>query len=115
MTLLASWGGGRALADSTRDRVRSGSGLAVVTMNGDTAADYLRGGAAAERVWVTATNHGLDVQPISPVFLYARNDQDRHGLSTDFAGELARLQRDFDKLLSLGPDEVPVLVLQALS
>jgi hypothetical protein len=112
MTLLAAWGGGRALGDSTRDRVMASSGLAVVTVTGDSAAAYLRGGAAAERVWVGAARNGLDVQPMSPVFLYARNESDLRTLTSDFTAELALLQERFIRLLALGPDEAPVLVLR---
>jgi hypothetical protein len=112
MSLLASWGGGRALGDATRDRVNASSGLAVVTVRADTAVDYLHGGAAAERVWVSANLNGLDVQPISPVFLYARDDRDRYKLSADFATELALLQARFNRVVGLGRDEVPILVLR---
>ncbi|MEP6559994.1 MAG: hypothetical protein ABJD68_02845, partial [Nakamurella sp.] len=112
MTLLASWGGGRALGDSTRDRVKASSGMAIVTVNGDSASEYLRGGAAAERVWVTAARNGLDVQPISPVFLYARDEDDRSRLAGDLGDELALVQDRFNRLLTLGPDEAPVLVLR---
>ena len=37
---------------------------------------YVRGGAAVERLWLTAELHGLAVQPVSPVFLYAIDDKD---------------------------------------
>ena len=86
--------------------------MAVITVTGDSAADYLRGGAAAERVWVSATRNSLASQPMSPVFLYARNDGDRRGLSVDFPAELGLLQDRFNRLLALRPDEVPVLVLR---
>ena len=112
MTLLAALGGGRALGDATRDRVKASSAMAVITVTGDSAADYLRGGAAAEHVWVSATRNSLASQPISPVFLYARNDGDRRGLCVDFPAELGLLQDRFNRLLALKPDEVPVLVLR---
>jgi len=112
MTLLASWGGGRALGDMTRDRVTASSGMAIITVCGDSASAYLRGGAAAERVWVAASRSGLGVQPMSPVFLYARNSSDLQGLTSDFTAELALLQQRFDRLLTIGPDEAPVLVLR---
>ena len=42
-------------------------------------ADYARGGSAAEAVWIAAQQHGLAVQPISPAFLYARDDDELNG------------------------------------
>ncbi len=112
MALLADWGVGQALGDGTRDRVTTCSALAVITVGSDTPRDYVRGGAAAERVWVSATRSNLGVQPISPVFLYARNDTDRRGLSASFSVELTHLQRRFETILGLLPTEVPVLVMR---
>jgi len=112
MAQLAEWGAGQALGDETRERVRTCSALAVVTIGSDTPGDYVRGGAAAERVWISATRSNLGVQPVSPVFLYARNDTDRRGMSDRYSVELARLQQRFEAILGLLPAEVPALVLR---
>jgi hypothetical protein len=50
--------------------------VAVVTVPRTDPAWYVRGGAAVERLWLTAELHGLAVQPVSPVFLYAIDDKD---------------------------------------
>jgi len=55
---------------------------------------------------------GLAVQPISPVFLYARNAEDLTELSTSFADELGDLQQEFRQLVRLPADNFPVLVLR---
>ncbi len=112
MSLLAEWGGGIALGAGTRDRVATCSALAVITVGSDTPRDYLRGGAAAERVWISANRNDLGVQPLSPVFLYARDDTDRRGLSAPFSVELAHLQRRFEAVVGLQPREAPALVLR---
>jgi molybdopterin/thiamine biosynthesis adenylyltransferase len=112
MALLAEWEAGRALGDGTRDRVMSCSALAAIVIGSDTPRDYVRGGAAAERVWISATRSNLGVQPLSPVFLYARNDNDRGGLSARFSTELAALQLRFDAVLGLLPGEAPALLLR---
>lgn len=111
MAHLREWGGGDALGDDARDRVAASSAIAVVTVDGDSPVDYLRGGAALGRMWVTAQAAGLGVQPISPVFLYARNRQELATLSPDFADELGRLQSELAAVAELG-DEVPVLMLR---
>ena len=41
---------------------------------------YVRGGAAVERFWLTAEVHGLSVHPVSPVFLFAVDAEERLGL-----------------------------------
>jgi hypothetical protein len=88
------------------------SALAAIVIGSDTPRDYVRGGAAAERVWISATRSNLGVQPLSPVFLYARNDNDRGGLSARFSTELAALQLRFDAVLGLLPGEAPALLLR---
>lgn len=111
MTHLREWGGGDALGDDARDRVAASSAIAVVTVGGDTALDYLRGGAALGRMWATAQAAGLGVQPTSPVFLYARSQADLDGLSSEFSAELGRLRSELSEIAELD-DDVPVLVLR---
>jgi tRNA A37 threonylcarbamoyladenosine dehydratase len=112
MTQLASWQGGHALGDGTRERINASSALAVVSVDGDTPNDYLRGGAAAQRTWIRATHGHLGVQPVSPVFLYARNQQDLDALSNHFAAELAILQARFGQISGLKPADSVALVLR---
>jgi molybdopterin/thiamine biosynthesis adenylyltransferase len=110
MALLAQWGAGGALGDDVRDRVASSSALAVVTMGGSSPADYVRGGSAAEAVWVRAAEHGLAVHPVSPVFLYATGQQDLLGLSSPFATELAELQGAFRSAVGLGTETLALVM-----
>jgi hypothetical protein len=76
MEHLADWRAGQGLGARTRAMVGSSSALAVVTVPRSDPAWYVRGGAAVERLWLTAELHGLAVQPVSPVFLYAVDDKD---------------------------------------
>ncbi|GGL91920.1 Rv1355c family protein [Nakamurella endophytica] len=117
MARLGDWGEGIgvALGDNTRDRVNASSAVAVVTVDGDRPADYVRGGMALEQLWITAERHGLAVHPVSPVFLYARSDADRSGLSATYADELALLSRRFGDAVGLAPTDVPVLVVRLSS
>ncbi len=114
MAELASWGGGvgAALGDNTRDRVRASSAVAVLTVDGDRPADYVRGGMALEHLWIRAEQHGLAVHPVSPVFLYAHDDAERRALSAPFADELGELQQQFGTTVGWGSAESPVLVLR---
>jgi nitroreductase len=112
MAYLAAWNGGDALGDSTRDRVNSSSAVAVVTVPGDSPGDYVRGGSAVEQVWIRAGQHQLGVQPVSPVFLYARSDTDLKSLSEEFTTELSDLQRRFGATVGLQDSDAPVLVLR---
>jgi hypothetical protein len=98
MASLADWDAGGSLGDDTYDRVVSSSALVLVTFDGDTLTDYAHGGSATEAVWIAAQQQGFGVQPISPVFLYAHDDDDLVGLSPRFAPELRELRVAFNDL-----------------
>ncbi|HEY5881343.1 MAG TPA: Rv1355c family protein [Nakamurella sp.] len=112
MDYLARWQGGQALGDNTYDRVVSSSAIAIVSVAGDDPGDYLRGGAAVERFWITACSLGLGVYPMSPVFLYARSPSDLLGLSPEYSSELASLQQDMDDIIGSTCNQAPVLMLR---
>ncbi|HSK59773.1 MAG TPA: hypothetical protein VK935_12055, partial [Actinomycetospora sp.] len=112
MALLAEWDAGSALGEDTGDRVASSSALAVVTVEGSAPADFVRGGAAVEAVWIDAEQHGLAVHPTSPVFLYARDPHDVVMLSPRFSDELARRQASFRRVVGLLHGESIALVLR---
>ncbi len=112
MTCLAQWNAGSALGEDTRDRIVSSSALATITVAGHGLGDYARGGAAVELIWILAQQHKISVQPVSPVFLYARDRTEFDELSPQFADELTQLQRDFQALADIPSDRSAVLVLR---
>lgn len=112
MAQLASWNAGEALGDDVRKRVRSSSGIAVLTVPGDELTDFARGGLAVEAVWILAQRAGLAVQPISPVFLHAVYPSELDEMSPAFAGDLRRLQSDFRAVAGTRSDEAQVLVMR---
>ncbi|MCU1380252.1 MAG: Rv1355c family protein [Acidimicrobiales bacterium] len=71
MADLAAWDGGRALGEVTRERVRSSSALAVVTVPDARPRSYVAGGAGVQRLWLAANAAGLAVQPVSPLSVFA--------------------------------------------
>ncbi|EHB55776.1 UBA/THIF-type NAD/FAD binding protein [Mycolicibacterium rhodesiae JS60] len=112
MARLAQWKAGEALGQDVTERVLSSSALGVVTVAGHTLTDYARAGAAVEAVWIAAAQHGLGVQPVSPVFLYAHDDRDLDELAPESVAELRDLQVQFRALTGTGPDEAQALVLR---
>lgn len=112
MAPLARWDAGAALGEDTHDRVRASAAVAVVVVPGRTLTDYARGGSAVEAVWISAQEHGLAVQPVSPAFLYAQHQNDLHALSPEFAESLAHLQVAFRDLAGTAPDHSEALVLR---
>jgi hypothetical protein len=113
MAYLASWNAGRALGDVTRDRVRASSGLAMVTVAGDDPASYVRGGAAVQRVWLSAQQAGLSVQPVSPVFIFATEHVDFvHLVPEQFVEPLETLAQTFRAVSGVPPTEFFALFLR---
>ncbi|HVX46393.1 MAG TPA: Rv1355c family protein [Mycobacteriales bacterium] len=113
MAALGDWDVGTALGQDTRDRLASSSAVAVLTMSGATPADYLRAGAAVERFWIAAQRAGLGVQPVSPIFLYARDEADVATLVPErHRPGLTTLSRRFRSLLSMPDYEEFALILR---
>ena len=112
MDHLARWNAGSALGEGTRRQVSASSALAVISVAGGSLTDYARGGSAAEAVWITAQQHGIAVQPMSPIFLYAHGMDDLDRASTAFGDELSALQEEFGKLVGIGPEDAVALVLR---
>jgi molybdopterin/thiamine biosynthesis adenylyltransferase len=112
MDHLARWNAGSVLGEGTRRQVAASSAVAVISVPGGTLTDYARGGSAAEAVWITAQRHGLAVQPMSPIFLYARGVDDLDRVSAAFGDELSALQKDFGTLVGIGPADAVALVLR---
>jgi hypothetical protein len=83
-----------------------------VSVTGNELVDYARGGSAMEAVWITAQQRGLTVQPVSPVFLYARTPGEFEELSATFRDELSSLQSQFRALVGTEPDANQILVLR---
>lgn len=103
---------GVKLGDSTRDRVNASSAVAVITVQGDTPADYLRGGRALERAWIDWNDLGFDIHPSSPVFLYARCERELQEQSPEYWRELSKLQQRFNQVVGLESTDAPILVLR---
>ncbi|MDT5335076.1 MAG: hypothetical protein QOD90_581 [Mycobacterium sp.] len=114
MAELAAWDGGEALGEDTVVGLGASSAVAVVYGQGHGLADYARGGSAVEATWIAAQELGLAVQPISPPFLYATNDDELHDVSPKHADELAELQSRFRAVAGngQGAEESVILILR---
>lgn len=112
MALLSAWDAGAALGTETLARVSHSSALAIVVASGQSLTAYAKGGSAAEAVWITAQQHGLAVQPLSPPFLYVHDDDELEELSPPFAARLGSLRSQFRHLTATGPAEAQILILR---
>ncbi|AFM16503.1 dinucleotide-utilizing enzyme possibly involved in molybdopterin or thiamin biosynthesis [Mycolicibacterium chubuense NBB4] len=110
MALLGDWDAGAVLGADTRVRVSQSSALAVVVADDLSLSGYARGGAAAEAVWLTAQQHGLAVQPISPPFLFAHDTAELGEVAPAFASSLGDLRSQFRHMTGTRDGEAQILV-----
>lgn len=73
---LRDWRAGHALGLRTRASILSSSALAVVTVPRAEPQWYVRAGAAMERLWLVSESLGLAMQPASPLYLFAVDEED---------------------------------------
>lgn len=113
MEQLSAWDAGQALGDYNKDRICNASAMVVITINKDSDLDYLVGGKALQHFWLMAEKNGVSVQPISPIFLYANDDEDIQQLvPAVYQGNVSALQKKFNTLLNIKSGEFPVLVVK---
>jgi molybdopterin/thiamine biosynthesis adenylyltransferase len=103
MAQLRSWGVGRALTEATVELIDTSAAICAVTVNGRSDADFVRGGQALQRVWLTATSLGIAAQPVAPAWVYARNEPDLGGIfAAEFVPSIQRWDEEMADLLELG-------------
>ena len=116
MAELNQWDGGRRLGDDTRKRFRASSGLVVFVVEGESQADYVRGGVAVQRAWLVATSLGLGLHPMSPVFGYANTEDElAEVVRSDRARTLFTQSRHAYRRIGIEPGEQFVLACRILS
>jgi hypothetical protein len=112
MAWLARVGGGRGLERPAEKAIAAASAVALVTIDGEAGADYVRGGRALERVWLAATRRGLAIQPYSALtYLFARLERgDGAELSPDERASLATLRARYRALFDVRAGEGEILL-----
>ena len=112
MAHLRTWGLGSALADAGRELIEASAAVCAISIAGRDNADFVRGGQALQRVWLTATEFEIAVQPVSPAWLAARCEPDLGGIfPEEFVDQVRALDADMEELFGLGDDAL-VLVLR---
>ena len=76
MDNLRDWRAGKILGVRTQMAVNTSSGLMTVTVPRAEPQWYVRAGAAMERLWLLADKMGVQMQPVSPLYLFATTDEE---------------------------------------
>ncbi len=100
--LLAEWRGGKALEKMARKAIASASAIGYITMPGYTPTNLVNGGRALQRMWLTATEHHVAMQPMLAATLhFARlKHANGDGMPTFMKEEFESLYKRFQQLFS---------------
>ena len=112
MECLRAIGGGRALGELAEKLVASASAVGLITRPGTSRESYLRGGRAVQRLWLTATTHGVALQPITGLpYLFARLERGGgEGFSETERAELQALRGRYLRLFDVSAGHAEVLL-----
>ncbi|WP_414166702.1 Rv1355c family protein [Streptoverticillium reticulum] len=105
-------GGGAAFEEGARKAVAASSAIGCLTVPGTEPRAYVHGGRALQRLWLTATSHGLGLQPLSSLlYLFARAERgDGAGLDASETDTLRTLRTRFTAVVPRRPDEAELLL-----
>jgi molybdopterin/thiamine biosynthesis adenylyltransferase len=103
IALLRKWQGGKGFEKISKKAVDSASAFALITMPAYTPDNYLMGGRAVQRMWLTATKNNIAVYPMTgPLFLFPRLMYGNGiGMTDEMIKELKLLREEFAGLFSL--------------
>lgn len=112
MSLLDEWDAGDRLGKDSRDRALSASAFALLIQTGSSLTDYARGGMRTEEFWLNAERLGYAVHPMTPIFMYATDDDSARAISPTRGPEVAGLRRRFIDATGLETREIPTILLR---
>ena len=70
MNMMNRIGVGRMVALHSYQGMVNSSGIGLLTVNGTSGIDFLKGGQALQRLWLTLTSLGLQMQPMTAITLF---------------------------------------------
>lgn len=103
MSVLNRLGVARAVALHSAQAMRQAASAGLLTVSGTTLEDFFHGGRFLQRIWLSATAHGLAFQPMTAVTLFWTRYQ-REGLTAFLPKHHLLLKRTFALYQELFPD-----------
>jgi len=110
--LLRQWGGGHRFETLARKAARGSAAIGLITVPNARPVDYFLGGRAVQRLWLTATQRRLGVQPMTALaYFFARLLRGGGvGFHADMISELKRLRPIYEKLFAVTKEMGEVLL-----
>lgn len=103
ISLLQKWRGGMGFEKMSKKAIDSASSFALITMPEYSPNQYIMGGRAVQRMWLTATKNNIAIYPMTgPLFLFPRLIYGNGiGMTQEMMHELSILRKEFEELFSL--------------
>jgi molybdopterin/thiamine biosynthesis adenylyltransferase/nitroreductase len=110
--ILRTPGRGRALEEPAAKAMASSSAAGMLRVNGSTAAAFVEGGRAMQRVWLEATRVGLALQPWTAITFVSRllGTPRQEIFTAGEAKELRELGKSLDEVFRERRDWTPAIV-----
>jgi len=98
--LLNKWGGGAAFEKLSKNSIASSSAIGLIVLPEYSSTNFIKGGQALQRVWLSANLNELSLQPLTaPLFMFARlNKTDGDGMTPKMISELGALENDLNTI-----------------
>lgn len=114
MAELKAFGGGKVLEDTAVQAIDSASAVALLVFPGMTCDSYFQAGRALQRFWLTATELGIFVQPMTGLpYLFARLEQGNGvGFDEDERVELRALRKRYRALFTVPPGHAEAFLMR---
>ncbi len=112
LQLIRAWGGGRGLSKAGQEAIVHSAAVGLITMPRVGYREYLLGGRAMQRMWLTAATHGVAVHPMTTLpYLFARVLRGAgEGLNPTTIAEARHLRAPYRELFELTDDTAEVLL-----
>ncbi len=112
LALLEQWGVGGALETMSQRWLAGAGAVALVTMPSTRQIDYVNGGRAIERAWLTATTRKMGFQPMTvlPYFFARLLRKDGEGFSAGMVEELRVLRLRYQKVFPVSDAMAEVML-----
>ena len=112
LQLIKQWGLGRGLEKSSKDAIRSGSAVGLITMPKTESLDYFMGGRAVQRAWLVANSLSIAIYPMTALlYFFARVYRGKgKGLMKNEIAEFHQLRHRYRKLFRVTDDTAEILL-----
>jgi len=112
MELVKEWAGGANLEKMSRKYVAASSAIGLITAPGAGGTAYFNAGRATERMWLTATERGVAIHPITsaPYFFALVGRKGGEGLDEHTIAELRSLRAIYQQVFDVASNMSEVLL-----